>query len=91
MLLYHTLLQIQQATCKQYRINDSSKCSNCYGTRAFGGPTVRCVQFFFYYMQGWILEFGSLRQTLRKGPIFYTRYTKTSKILRPGQEYCSVT
>ena len=27
-------------------------------------------------MQGWILEFGCPRQTLRKGPIFYTRYTK---------------
>jgi len=26
----------------QYRINSSSKCSNCYGPRAFGGPTVFC-------------------------------------------------
>jgi len=26
----------------QCRINNSSKCSNCYGPRAFGGPAVFC-------------------------------------------------
>jgi len=36
----------------QYRINNSSKCSNCYGPRAFGDPTVLCVKFVLYYMQG---------------------------------------
>jgi len=59
----------------QSRINNSSKCSNCYGPRAFGDPAVRCVKFFLLYV-GWILEFGFPRQTLRKGPTFYTRYTK---------------
>jgi len=26
----------------QCRINNSSKCSNCYGPRVFGGPAVFC-------------------------------------------------
>ena len=36
----------------QYRIKNSSKCSNCYRPRAFGDLTVLCVKFVLYYMQG---------------------------------------
>jgi len=32
----------------QYRINNSSKCSNCCGPRAFGGHAVVCVKFVLY-------------------------------------------
>jgi len=32
----------------QCRINNDSKCSNCYGPRAFGGPAVLRVKFVLY-------------------------------------------
>jgi len=42
---------------QQFRINSSSKCSNCHGPLAFGDPAVLCVKFVLYYMQQWcILE-----------------------------------
>ena len=47
----------------QCRINNSSKCSNCYQPRAFGGPAVLCLKFVLYCMQRRILEF---RQTFGK-------------------------
>ena len=41
-------------TYEQRRINNSSKCSNCYGPHAFGGPAVLCVKFVLYDIQGYI-------------------------------------
>ena len=34
---------------RQCRINNSSKCSNCYGPRAFGGSAVLCAEAVFYH------------------------------------------
>jgi len=39
---------------EQRRINNRSKCSNCYGPHAFGGPAVLCVKFVLYHIQGYI-------------------------------------
>jgi len=55
----------------QCRINNNSKCSNCYGPHAFGGPTVLCAKFVLYYMQGWILEFSCSRQALKKRTLYF--------------------
>ena len=35
------------SSCMQCRINNSSKCSNCCGPRAFGALVALCVTFFF--------------------------------------------
>jgi len=56
---------------RQCRINNSSKCSNCYGPRAFGGPAVLCVKCVLYHMQRWISELSCPRQTLRKGALYF--------------------
>jgi len=32
----------------QCRINNSNKCSNCYGLSAFGGPADLCVKLLLY-------------------------------------------
>jgi len=34
----------------QCRINNSSKCSNCYGPRVFGGPAVFCNKSYLLYI-----------------------------------------
>ena len=60
----------KQTLQDQCRINNSSKCSNCYGLRTFGDPALICVKFVLLYMQGRILEFRCPRQTLRKGAIY---------------------
>jgi len=52
--------------------DNSSKCSNCYGPRAFGGPVVLCVKLFLFYMQKWTLEFRCPRLTLRKRGLYFT-------------------
>jgi len=57
---------------EQRRINNSSKCSNCYGLRAFGGPVVLCVKFVLYDIQGYMVEFRCPRKTLRKGALYFT-------------------
>jgi len=62
----------------QYRIDNSSKCSNSFGPRAFWGLAILYIEFVLNCMQGWILEFRCPMQTLKKGPIFSTCYTKTS-------------
>jgi len=59
----------------QSRMSNSSKRSNCYGPRAFGGSTVLCDNFFLYCMQGWTSEFRCPRQTLRKRPYILHIYT----------------
>jgi len=35
----------------QFRMNNNSKCSKCYGTCVFEGPAVLRVEFVLYYMQ----------------------------------------
>jgi len=49
----HTSWQVMQrdSLC---RINNSSKCSNCYGPRAFGGPAVFCNK---SYLSHYISDF----------------------------------
>ena len=56
---------------EQCRINNGSKCSNCYGPRAFGGLAVLCVKFVLYDIQGCIVEFRCPRKTLRKGALYF--------------------
>ena len=63
---------ISANACEQCQINNSSKCSNCYGPRAFGGRAVHCLQCVLCYMQGWMLEFRCPRQILRKGTLYFT-------------------
>jgi len=62
---------------QQCRINNSSKCSNCYGPRAFGGPAVLCIEFFVIICNGGYKKLGARGKLSERGPIFYTCYTKT--------------
>jgi len=39
---HYTLRFVSVSTSVQCQINNSSKCSNCCGPHAFGGPTVFC-------------------------------------------------
>jgi len=56
----------------QFRINNSSKCSNCFGPCAFGVPAVFRVIFVLYNMQGWILQFRCTRQGLIFLSLYFT-------------------
>jgi len=77
-LIAVALLAIHMSNCyNQCRISNNSKCRNCYGPRAFGGPGVLCVKFILYYTQGNILEFRCPRQTLRTGDLYFTHDTET--------------
>jgi len=48
----HIILSALFIRCCHCRINNSSKCSNCYGPRAFGDPAALCVKVFHHYRAG---------------------------------------
>ena len=65
---------------EQRRINNNSKCSNCYGPRAFGDPAVLCVKFVLCDIQGYVVEFRQFsypRKTLRKGALYFIHDAET--------------
>jgi len=66
---------------RQCRINNSSKCSNCYGPRAFGGPAVFCNKSCLLH---YVYDFFSLRSHYSaKFAISSKRRFSTERRLRP--------
>jgi len=56
----------------QCRINNSSKCCNCYGAHAFGGPVNICVKFVFIICKDVYQNLGARGKFSERAPIFYT-------------------
>jgi len=49
LIIGYCYVTLQATDVSQWQINNSSKCSNCYGPRAFGGPEVFCNESYFLH------------------------------------------
>ena len=63
--LEQTIVCCRPRGSNQRRMNNSSKYSNWYGSRTFGGSAVLCVKLVFYYMLGWLLDYRCPKQILK--------------------------
>jgi len=65
----------------QCRINNSSKCSNCYGARAFGGPAVLRFTFFFIICKGGYYNIGVRGKLSQRAPhMLYKNFIRWKQV-----------
>ena len=73
-------MQVWRDYPNQCRINNSSRCSNCYGPRAFGGPAVFCNK---SYLLHYKIVFSLRSQYFAKFATSRKRSFSIERCLRP--------